>query len=99
MAYLIFTRDRSDGKPIRDANRAEHYAYLQAHQHRLIASGGVQGENGQFIGGAIILDVDTLDEAKAFVDADPFSRAGLFEDVIVARWAQAFLDGRQKARE
>lgn len=98
MPYLIFTRDRADGQAIRAAHRAEHYAYLQANTHRLLASGGLQDENGSFDGGAIILDVDTLADAQAFADGDPFSRAGLFDEVIIVRWVKAFFDGKQVPR-
>ncbi|MBA4222528.1 MAG: hypothetical protein C0458_17500 [Methylobacterium sp.] len=99
MAYLILTRDRADGAAIRNAHRAEHYAYLQASQHRLIASGGIQDEDGRFVGGSIILDVDTLTDAKAFANGDPFSKAGLFDEVLVVRWIKAFFDGKQVPRD
>ncbi|CAH1659402.1 YciI family protein [Chelatococcus asaccharovorans] len=95
MPYLIVTQDRADGKPIRDAHRAAHYAYLQANQGRLIASGGLQDENGQYVGGAIILDAETLADAQAFADGDPFSQAGLFDKVTIVRWVKAFFNGRQ----
>jgi len=95
MAYMIFTRDRAGGAEIRDAHRAQHYAYLRENAHRLIASGGVQDEKGNYAGGLIVLDVDTHAEAEAFAAADPFGRAELFDQVIIMRWVQAFLGGRE----
>ncbi len=98
MPYLIVTRDCSEGASIRNAHRAAHFAYLQENQHLLIASGGIQDEEGQFIGGCIILDVDTMAEAQAFADGDPFSKAGLFGEISIARWFKAFFDGKQVPR-
>jgi uncharacterized protein YciI len=95
VAYMIYTRDRADGTPLRDTHRAEHYAYLRQHAHRLIASGGIQDEDRRYVGGMIVLDVDTLAEAEAFAAADPFTRAGLFEQVVITRWVQVFLNRRE----
>jgi len=34
----------------------------------------------------------TRDEAQAFIDADPFTAADLFERVEFVRWRMSFLD-------
>ena len=95
MAYMIFTRDRAGGAGVRDAHRAQHYAYLRENAHRLIVSGGIQDENGNYVGGLIVLNVDTHAEAEVFAAADPFGRAELFDQVIIMRWVQAFFGGRE----
>lgn len=98
MAYMIYTCDKPQHKQVRDEFREAHYAYLMAHKHLLIASGGLQDDSAQSIlGGLIVLDVDTLDEVQAFVESDPFTRAGLFERVEVVRWKMAFFDGERVA--
>lgn len=95
MPYLVFTRDVENGAHIRNEVRAAHYEYLRANAHRLIASGGVQNENGQYIGGAIIINVDTREEAEEFARNDPFAHAGLFGEVTIVRWVQAFLNFKE----
>jgi uncharacterized protein YciI len=96
VAFAIYTRDKAGHKALRDEHRAAHYAYLQQHQHRLIASGGLQDDDGvEMLGGLIIIDVDSLDEVREFVDHDPFTIAKLFDRVDIVRWKIAFFDGKR----
>ncbi|MDP3138771.1 MAG: YciI family protein [Burkholderiaceae bacterium] len=98
MPYMIYTVDKPDSRAVRDAHRAAHYEFLQRHQKRLIASGGLQDDAGEvFNGGTILLDVDTRQEAQAFVDEDPFTHAGLAQTVVITRWKMAFFDGARVA--
>lgn len=96
MPYMIYSVDKPDSTSIRDEHRAAHYAFLQRHAQRLIASGGLQDDRGEsFIGSTILLDVETREEAQAFVDEDPFTKAGLAHSVVIARWKKAFLNGER----
>jgi hypothetical protein len=96
MAFAIYTRDKPGHKAVRDQHRAAHYAYLQSHALRLIASGGLQDDAGErMLGGLIIIDVDTAEEARKFVDDDPFTRANLFGQVDIVRWKKVFFDGKR----
>jgi len=93
MAFMIVTFDAPGKRAVRDAHRAAHYAFLEAHQDRIIASGGLRDDEDQeFIGGLILLDVPTRAEAVAFTDHDPFQQAGLFGSVTITRWRKAFFD-------
>lgn len=95
MPFLILTFDKAGHDRVRDEHRAAHYAHLRAHQAQLIASGGLRDDaDGKFIGGAIMLDTDSREEAERFAESDPFSRAGLFERVEIVRWRPAFLNGQ-----
>lgn len=44
-----------------------------------------------------MLDCDSREEAEAFVAADPFTDAGLFETIQIIRWKKAFLDRKRIA--
>jgi uncharacterized protein YciI len=96
MAFMIYSVDKPDSKHIRDEHRAAHYAFLEAHKHLLLASGGLQNDAGdEFIGSVILLDVDTRADAQDFVDQDPFTKAGLAQSLIIERWKKAFLNGQR----
>ena len=41
---------------------------------------------GQMTGSLVVLNVDTLAEAQAWAEADPYAKAGLFESVQIAEW-------------
>ncbi len=93
MPFLILTFDKPAHRHVRDANRAAHYSHLEAHVSKIIASGGLRDdEDREFLGGAIMFDVDTREEAEAFADADPFTKAGLYSRVEIVRWRPAFLE-------
>lgn len=96
MAFLIYTIDKAGSEAVRDANRQQHYEFLQKHAHRLIASGGLlEDDESKFVGAAILLDCATREDAEAFVAEDPFTAAGLFETVHIVRWRKAFFDGKR----
>ncbi|SHK11312.1 hypothetical protein SAMN02745194_04197 [Roseomonas rosea] len=92
MTYLVLTLDKPGHRAVRDAHRADHYAYLIEHQARILAGGGLQDEEGGFIGGATLVEVETLAEAESFAAGDPLAKAGLFAEVKVLRWKKAFFD-------
>ncbi|MBJ6135261.1 hypothetical protein JAU75_20665 [Ochrobactrum sp. Q0168] len=94
MAYMVFTKDKQDAAHIRAEHRQAHMDYLASWEPKLIASGGVQTESGEFNAGLIIIDVNSLEEAKAFIEGDPFGKAGLFGEITVSKWVQTYLHGR-----
>jgi uncharacterized protein YciI len=94
--YMIYTVDKPASKAIRDQFRSAHYEFLQRHKRLLIASGGLQDDSGEtFVGSTILLDVDTREQAQAFLDEDPFTAAGLAGTVVITRWKKAFIGGER----
>ncbi len=92
MPFAIITRDKL-GTSLREEYRAAHYAYLEANLPRLIASGGLRDSLDEaFIGGLIVYDTESEEEARAFAASDPFTKAGLFESVEIIRWRAAFMN-------
>ena len=41
-----------------------------------------------------VVDLDSRAEAEAFIAADPFSEAELFERVVITRMRKAYVDGK-----
>ena len=94
MPFLIYSTDKPDHGDLRNEVRAEHLAYLQSHIDRLLAGGAVlNNDSGAPFGSAIILDTEDQAEAEQFAANDPFTKAGLFESVVVTRWRKAIFDG------
>jgi|SRR5690554_5530859 len=97
MAFAIFTYDKPGLNHVRQKYRDAHYSYLEEHKHLLIASGGLQDDPGEWmIGGLIILDVESAEEALNFCDSDPFTKAGLFKSIDVVRWKAAYIGGKRQ---
>ncbi len=80
---------------MRQQQRAAHLEFLDAHKHLLLACGAKLQDDGQDAGGGLyVVDLDTREAAEAFIAADPFSQAGLFERVTITRWRKAYVDGQ-----
>lgn len=91
MYYAILCEDVADSLPLRKRARAAHLARLQAllDAGRLLVAGPHPaldtedpGEAG-FTGSLIVAEFDSLEEATAWADADPYVDAGVFGRVVV----------------
>jgi hypothetical protein len=96
MTYVIYTRDKANHGHVHDEYRAAHRAYLAKRSDVVWASGGLfEEDNDRADGGLIIVDLRSRADAEAFVHADPFTSAGLFEHVDVRRWKRTIYLGKQ----
>ncbi len=95
MPYIIETFDKPGHQAMRQQQRAAHLEFLDAHKHLLLACGAKLQDDGQDAGGGLyVVDLDTREAAEAFIAADPFSQAGLFERVTITRWRKAYVNGQ-----
>jgi len=93
MPFAIIIRDRPGMLDKRNEVRPAHIDYLTANQDKLLAAGALLEDDGSGgHGGILLVDVDTREQAQAFIDADPFTQAGLFESITISRWRKAYLD-------
>ncbi len=94
MPYIIETWDKPHSQSIRAAVRPAHLEFLAANAAKLLACGAKLDEDGVDLGGGLyIVDIDDRSEAEAFIAADPFSKASLFERVAITRWRKAYVGG------
>ncbi|MBO1112101.1 YciI family protein [Bordetella petrii] len=95
MPYIIETFDKPGHQAVRQQQRAAHLEFLDANKHLLLACGAKLHDDGQDAGGGLyVVDLDTREAAEAFIAADPFSQAGLFERVAITRWRKAYVNGQ-----
>jgi uncharacterized protein YciI len=93
MPYAIITRDKPNSLQLRNDTRGPHLEYLTATQDKLLAAGAQVADDGQGgYGGLIIVDTEDRVEAEAFIQNDPFTKAGLFSGIEVVRWRKAFFN-------
>ncbi len=93
MPYVVLTRDKPNSLDLRTEVRGVHIEYLEANKPKLLAAGAMTEDDGTGgHGGVIIVDTDDRAEAEAFIENDPFTKAGLFESVTVSRWRKAFFN-------
>lgn len=91
MYYSIVSQDITDSLPLRKQARPAHLERLEALKTagRLLVAGphpaidsNDPGEAG-FTGSLVIAEFDSLDDAQAWADADPYVAAGVYANVVV----------------
>ncbi len=85
MRVAIICTDKPGHLQTRLDNRAAHLNHVEVSGIVEMAGPFLDG-SGQMVGSLLILSVDTLAQAKAWADADPYARAGLFETVVLQEW-------------
>lgn len=95
MTYFIETFDKP-GKPARRQElRPAHLQFLRDNASRLLACGAKLNDDGSDQGGGLyIISADSLEDARAFIEADPFYQGDLFAEVRITRWRKAYVDGQ-----
>jgi len=97
MAFLVDTYDKPGTHDLRLKLRPAHLEHLKNNvpAEILLAAGPKLLDDGKTsFGSFLILNVKTREEAQAIIDADPYTKGGLFEKVVISRWFRAILDGK-----
>ena len=98
MLYAIIGEDVANSLDQRLAVRAEHVKRLQALQDegRLILAGPFPAIDAQdpgpagFTGSLIVAEFRSLEEARAWANADPYTTSGVFRTVAVKPYRKVF---------
>ncbi|MCA3708214.1 MAG: YciI family protein [Phenylobacterium sp.] len=81
--YVLVCNDKPNSLELRLANREAHLAYARGFAGRLKVAGPLLDEAGNMAGSLLILEADSLEDARAFNLGDPYQTAGLFASVQV----------------
>lgn len=98
MYYLILTKDVADSLPLRKTARTDHLARLQGLRDdgRLLTAGPMPAVDSEdpaeagFTGSVIIAEFQSLDDARAWAEADPYVDAGVYDSVEVVPYKPVF---------
>ncbi len=72
----------------RMALRPTHLRFMEANKDRIFCGGPTVNLDGQPEMMLIILDAPDLVSAEAFIQAEPYNHAGVFERVTIHEWRQ-----------
>jgi hypothetical protein len=87
MLFIRLCFDRSGAEALRDEHRAAHRAYINSGVIKLVSAGPLMDDgNAKNIASFMVVEAETLDEAKRFHDDDPFTKAGVFGQSFVHIW-------------
>ncbi len=91
MHYAIISEDVAESLPLRQQARPAHLERLEAlkAEGRLLVAGPCPAIDSAdpgpagFSGSVVIAEFPSLEEARAWADADPYVAAGVYRDVAV----------------
>ena len=98
MPHLIIARDNPGMADRRAELRPAHLEHLERYAAKLLAAGAMLAEDGSSpMGSLILFDSEDRASVEAFLAADPFTAAGLFDSVEIRPWRKVFLAGARTA--
>lgn len=87
--YAIVSRDTPDAAKLRADHRDAHFAHIETILDKVAVAGPLKDESGGFTGSLVVLDADSIDAARAILEADPFFRAGVWTDIRIEAFTAA----------
>ncbi len=100
MPWLIVSDDSEAGPAIRADGKImdAHWQYELANKSIILAAGSLRDDDGiTKTGSLLILDVETRQDARAFFDNDPASKAGMRGKTSIRFLNCAILDREEQA--
>lgn len=93
MLYSIISQDVENSLPKRQSARPAHLARLEVlkAEDRLVLAGPHPNLNEDgFTGSLVVAEFNSLEDAQAWADADPYIEAGVYAQVIVKPFKRVF---------
>ena len=97
MWYAIISQDVEDSLPLRKIHRPAHIERLKELNDlgRLLIAGphpaadSVEPTDAGFTGSLVVVEFDSLEQAKAWADVDPYFLNGVYQTVTVKPFVKA----------
>ena len=89
MLYVFIGRDKPDNLEQRLAVRPVHLEHLQRLGEKLVAAGALLDNAEKPEGSLMVLEAESLEDAKVAFAADPFVQQGVFASWEVKPWRLA----------
>ncbi|CAI3925135.1 YciI family protein [Commensalibacter communis] len=97
MLFVIMCNDKPDCNELRMAVRPQHLAYLKTYEKYIKVCGPLLNKDEKSCGSLIMIEMDDRAAAEGFADSDPYTKAGLFESVIIRPMKMIASDGKMLA--
>jgi len=90
MLYVIHCFDKDNHLELRQEVRPEHVAYLKGFGSRIWCAGPTLSDADEMNGSVIVLKCESRSDAENFASNDPYTKAGLFREVLIQEWKKVF---------
>jgi len=84
MLVALIARDKDGALEIRKANRADHFAYIDA--TGVVSQSGPLIVGGDMAGSLVLVAVADMAAAEDWAGNGPYAKAGLFDTVELIEW-------------
>jgi uncharacterized protein len=84
--FCVMCIDKPDSEALRLANREAHLQYVVSQDYVEIGGPLVSDDGETMIGSLLLLHTQDRAQAEAFVENDPYHKAGLFARTEIHRW-------------
>jgi uncharacterized protein len=88
MRVVLICQDKPGALQVRLDNRAAHLAYI-ADTGIVDLAGPFLNDAGSMTGSMIVLNVESMAQAREWADGDPYAKADLFASVTLTEWKRA----------
>jgi uncharacterized protein YciI len=100
MLYSVRCVDRVDADALRARHVVEHKQYLRDQAHILVLGGALLGESERDpIGSLYIVNVADRQTAEQFSKGDPFTREGVFQNVVITPMRKSHFNPQAAAQD
>lgn len=87
MLYACICTDKPDSSVLRQETREAHLDHLRGHAGAIVSAGPLLDADASTpVGSLLIVEAESLEAARAMMEADPYNKAGLFERIEVHPW-------------
>ena len=88
MRYILFCEDKANSEPLRLANRDHHLAWVATKTGIELAGPMLSDDGEHMLGSVFILEADSAESVRAFNAEDPYTKAGLWGNVVIRPFRQ-----------
>jgi len=86
VTFAILCTFRPGGPAGTKALRGKHYEFLLAQMGRIVEGGPLVGLDGIPTAMLMVVEAESVEEAREFIAGEPYTHAGLFDSVMVRQW-------------
>ena len=83
--YAINCRDKPNSKEKRMAGLEAHLAHMDEVFDRVSIACPLLDEGGGFVGSMLVISASDVDDARAFIEEDPYYNADIWESIQIDR--------------
>ena len=89
MLYAMIAKDKPGSADQRTAVRPVHLEHLQSLGNRMKLAGALLGAEDKPEGSLMVIEANSIEEARRLFEADPFVQQGIFASYEIKPWRVA----------